>query len=208
MKRILRVIGLLVLPAVLSAGDLRHALGFFGGQISGSGFSYRQMRAGAGFQITFGLLSSKGDKDIEPPMAYTFEAPSQPPDLSMKNAFVRSGRDFRWNVGVNVYKTLHRSARTCFYCLTGAAVYGSRRPETVQDYGTAWISGNTYSYGPLGSPRKRVESERTANAGLGLGIEWAATENLRFSLEWPLTVSSDGDVTMIIPQGGLQYYFR
>ena len=69
-------------------------------------------------------------------------------------------------------------------------------------------SGSKYTYEPIGSIDEVKDSELTVFGGLGLGLSYNLTKNITLSLELPLTVSSDGDIWMVVPQGAIHYYYR
>jgi len=62
-KKLLILMIILTFTLILTAEEnLKHGLGFTGGMISGSGFSYRQMNETYGFQFAFGAITF-GDTD-------------------------------------------------------------------------------------------------------------------------------------------------
>ncbi|HPG38403.1 MAG TPA: outer membrane beta-barrel protein [bacterium] len=206
------IIFLLIVIAAVQAysqeKELSQALGFFGGMISGSGFSYRQMQDNWGWQINFGVLSFKNDDEFSEGYSYTVYDGSWMPDPNMISTEYRSGRETWANVGITLFKPLHRSGKSLFYVMAGVSNYYSDQEEYEQDYKYSPVDEDTYHYGPHGEKRVTNDKENTFHVGAGLGFEYRLTDNIRLSLEWPLSYGSDGNINMYIPQGGVHYYFK
>lgn len=198
----------LIAVPIRGAETFRNGLGIFGGMISGSGFSYRRMDDRFGCQFTFGILSSRGNIDFSTSvMTQPYDARYWKPVPSVLNTETRTGRSITGNIGLNLYKPLHRTRKTCFYLLAGVSCYFSTEKRVEQDYGYSNVTDSTYSFGPVGERRSKWKTDTTVYGGAGIGFEWKFSENLRLSLEWPILLSSDGDLIMYIPQGGMHYFF-
>lgn len=210
MKKIIPV--LLILFATIQVypqeKELEQGLGFFGGMISGSGFSYRHIQDNWGWQINFGVLSFKNDDDFTEGYSYTVGDGSWIPDPNQVMTESRSGRETWANIGITFYKPLHRSGKSLFYIMAGASDYFSDLEKYEQDFKYTKIDENSFHYGPHGIKRTSKEKEHNFYIGVGLGFEYRLTNNIRLSLEWPLSYGSDGDINMYIPQGGIHYYFK
>jgi hypothetical protein len=199
----------LIAASIQGAETFRNGLGIFGGMISGSGFSYRRMDDRFGCQFTFGILSSKGGNiDFTPSVTLPYDARYGKPTPSVLYTETRTGRSISGNAGINFYKPLHRTTKFCFYLLAGASCYFSTEKRYEQDYGYSNVADSSYTSGPVGERRSKRKTDATVFGGGGIGFEWKFSENLRFSLEWPILLSSDGDLIMYIPQGGMHYFFR
>jgi hypothetical protein len=174
---------------------LSKAIGFAGGLISGSGFSYRKIDEKGGYQINGGLVGWNRNE--------TLPAES---DLWYSDYVVT---EYAWNmyingnVGVNLYKTLRKAEKSTLYLLCGSAIYIDAEEETSRKH----------QYGHYISPEKNTwDTNLQVNAGAGFGFEYHITENIHLALEWPLTLSIGGEtdfqIIMYIPQGGIHYYFE
>jgi len=190
MKKILILITILALAMILSAEDeLRHGLGFTGGMISGSGFSYRQMNETYGFQFAFGAITI-GDTDDtyfeDEYDSYWWQNSGSTHIMEDEGIF------FHTNFGASYYKHLHRSEKSTFYFLVGTAAY--------INFGE--VSEQIYQYN---------EVNIRANVGFGIGIDYKLTQNIHLNLDWPLVFSKSDEnfnIIMYIPQAGIHYYFK
>lgn len=186
--------------------ELQYGLGFSGGLISGSGFSFRKLNADFGYQINLGALMDNSTRCDE---CFAEELPGdwyyEDDDIYTEHSY---GSSFHANLGVNLYKQLHQSRKSRFYLLAGTAAYLFSEEVSEQDYSyddtdSVWVK--------TGQVRHEQNNDFTLNLGAGFGIEYKLSENIRLNLEWPLTFSfSDGDMNiyMYIPQGGIHYFFK
>ena len=55
---------------------------------------------------------------------------------------------------------------------------------------------------------EKTDTELRIFGGIGLGLSYNITKHISLSLELPLTVSDDGDIWMIVPQGAIHYYYK
>ena len=200
---------LLLLAFTMLAGqekELECGLGFSGGLISGSGFSFRKIDAGFGYQINLGALMDNTSRcDHCFPDEYPRDWINEEDDVYTDRSY---GSSFHANLGVNFYKPLHQGKRSRFYLLAGAAGYYFREEVTKQDYiyvpaDSVWVKS--------GAVRDDDNSNFTLNAGAGFGIEYKLSENIRLNLEWPLVFSFPEDkmnIIMYIPQAGIHYFFK
>jgi len=183
-----------------------HGLGFAAGQPSGLGLSYRKMSDNYGFQITIGALSVNqdnwggnyyrlGDVAID-------WIPSTKP-FTEKNYL----RETNANLGILIFKVLHSAKRSRFYAFAGGSVFYNVDSFEEYTYEYQLQSDDTYVVHEISGPKKSSESHSTIYGGVGIGIEFRITQNIRVAVEWPLTLSSNGDFVMYIPQTGLHYFF-
>lgn len=206
MKKLLLIISIFTLVFTLSAQEnFKHGLGFTGGMISGSGFSYRQMNETYGFQIALGVITLGDDDDID------FEESGGHygwSDTTSTHIMEDEGISYLTNIGVSYYKHLHRGEKSTFYCLAGTAAYmdfGEIR-EQIFVYNTddgIWETS--------GEPTEETEFNLRFNVGIGIGIDYKLTENISLNLDWPLVFSKSDeelDIIMYIPQAGIHYYFK
>jgi len=189
--------------------DLTQGLGFAAGMPSGTGFSYRQMCENHGFQITTGALAFNYDDEYD---YYIDESPRPIPDdyIPEMNSTQRSeSNDHFWgNIGLTYFKPLHRAEKSLFYGFAGVSAYYTTEKYVETNYQYFQETDSTYIYKPIGAEKELHETDLDMFVGIGLGISYNITENIRFSLELPFTVSDQGHVWMIVPQGGLHYYFK
>ncbi len=175
--------------------QLSKAIGFGGGMISGSGFSYRKIDDKGGFQINGGLIGWNRNETL--------------PDESDLRFSDYVYTEYAWNmyingnVGVNLYKTLRKAEKSTLYLLYGAAVYLEAEQEISRRY-----QGGHY----ISEEQTNWSNDLIFNTGAGFGFEYHVTENIHLALEWPLILSlggnSDFEIIMYIPQGGIHYYFE
>ncbi len=207
MKKILILIMIFTLAMALSAEDeLRHGLGFTGGMISGSGFSYRQMNETYGFQFAFGALMDNSS-ECEDCFAESYDADwiYEEDGIYTESSY---GNIMHMNLGLSIYKPLHHGKKSSLYLLVGTAGYLFSEDITEQDYifndtDDLWVQ----------SGQERVESntELAINVGAGFGIEYNLSSNIKLNFEWPLVFSfqeEDLNIFMYIPQAGIHYYFK
>ena len=180
--------------------DLTQGLGFAAGMPSGTGFSYRQMNENHGFQITLGALAyGSDDEDYLEEDQYYYEIYTRQ----------TGGSNNIWgNIGLTYYKPLHRAEKSLFYGFAGISVYYTSEEYMAQDYIYIQEIDSTFTRELVGSEKEVHETNLNEFVGVGLGLSYNITKNIRLSLELPFTVSNDGDIWMIVPQGGLHYYFK
>jgi len=191
--------------------DLTQGLGFAGGMPSGLGFSYRQMNENHGFQITVGALAYDYNTD-EDDYFYGEETPRPiPVDWVPEASYTQrsNGNDHFWgNIGLTYYKPLNRADKSLFYGFAATSAYYTSERYSERRYIYFQKSETTYSYRPDGSDKELRETELDLFVGVGLGLTYNITNNIRLSLELPLTISNEGQIWMIIPQGALHYFFK
>ena len=190
--------------------DLTQGLGFAAGMPSGVGFSYRYLGENHGFQITTGAVAY--DFNDEYDYYFSDEMPGKlydgwtPDELYTERSY---GNDRFWgNIGLTYYKPLHRAEKSLFYGFTGASVYYTSEKYIQRTYKYFEETDSTYTYRPQGEDKELRETDSDLFFGIGLGLTYNITNNIRFSLEMPLTVSDQGQIWMIVPQGALHYYFK
>ena len=204
MKKLILIIMLISLSGLLLAGETgRHGLGFAGGMISGSGFSYRYFGSKNGVQINFAVVS-RNDNDYSFPDSYHNNMGTGD-DVFTDRYY---GRDTFINIGFNYLRPLHSTSKSQFYVLGGAAVYYNLEEYFEQEY---VYNENSDIYEKLGDVKESDEEEIFVNFGAGIGISYNLTKNIVIFVDWPLVASFEGDnmgITMAIPQGGIHYFFK
>jgi len=186
--------------------ELQHGLGFSAGQISGIGFSYRQMRTSFGFQVTAGFISFKHDTEMSPGHTIPYDRDIWvPSEKIIEEQSIE--RETHGSAGVNLFLILHKTDKSKFYFLTGVSTFFTHERIKVHEYQYK-LYDEAYSYEPTGKSYNESEYDQTLYGGIGLGLELKITENIRFAFEWPLSISDEGDVYMYIPQAGLHYFFK
>jgi len=209
MKKVIIPIFLTISFAFSQYSDLTHGLGFAAGMPSGTGFSYRQMNENYGFQITMGALAFNYDDEYD----YYFDESPRPildnyiPEMNLTQRS-ESNDHFWGNIGLTYFKPLHRAEKSLFYGFAGVSAYYTTEKYVERDYQYFQETDSTYIYIPIGAEKELRETDLDMFIGIGLGISYNITENIRFSLELPFTVSNQGHIWMIVPQGGLHYYFK
>ena len=207
MKKILILLITLLIITVLVAEekDYKLGLGFGGGMISGSGFSFRKLSDKGGFQINFGAIM-QNNKDCEGCFDdvgwYSFEDTTK--------TFTETNYDGFGNVnlGVNLYKTLHNGKRSKLYLLGGVAGYLNFEKSYTQEFE---YNENSQTWEKIGDIKKNNENDYRLNLGFGFGFDYKISTNISVNLEWPLVFSLTGkevDIFMYIPQAGIHYYFK
>jgi hypothetical protein len=208
MKHTIRLLLLILFAAVpLFAQEMAHGLGFAAGELSGIGFSYRYLPEDNGFQVSFGVLSLS-NKDSAPQEYTGTISPGNWLPSTDPYPYSYSSRETHANIGVTVMKVLHRAKRSRFYAMAGFSYFYRIQNFKERYYGYRMIDETTFHYGPVGDEQVRKERENTTYGGIGIGMEFKITDNIRFALEWPLTYSSKGDLVMYYPQAGLHYFFK
>ncbi len=214
MKKIM-IICLIILTNVFSQDkELTRAMGLGAGMISGTGFSYRNLNERNGFQITFGIMKYGDEEDEEE--RYFSEGYSSVYDPSIwvpdtSRTYTQYDYDYGglWgNVGLTYYKILHTGKKSYLYSLTGASMYYSSQNDYSREYRYTLLSDSTFSYDPVNERKELDEFNAIYFIGIGIGLEYELTENIKLSVELPLTFSSRGLITMFIPQAYLHYYFK
>ena len=215
MKNIIIVIFVVFSASVYPQNkELSKGLGFSAGMISGTGFSYRQINEKHGFQITFGIMSFSDDEDInEYYFSDGYNSTYNPnywtPDTSGIKTEYEYGNAGNWgNLGFTYFMPLHRSTKSLFYMMTGISTYFSSDIKYSKDYRYIILSDSTYSYEPITEIKKTDNFDYELFLGIGIGIEDKHTDNIRLSIDLPLTFSNKGKITMLIPQAGIYYYFK
>ena len=211
MKKVLLLLIIISSFAFSQYSDLTQGLGFAAGMPSGTGFSYRQMGENHGFQLTVGALAYNYNTD-ENDYFYGDETPRPiPVDWIPEPSYTQrsDGNDHFWgNIGLIYYKPLHRADKSLFYGFGAASAYYTSEKYSERKYIYFQESETTYSYRSDGSDKKLRETELDLFVGIGLGLTYNITNNIRLSLELPLTISNEGQIWMIIPQGALHYFFK
>ncbi|MCJ7801614.1 MAG: hypothetical protein MUP82_04575 [Candidatus Marinimicrobia bacterium] len=207
----------ILLPLLLISGfafsqfsDLTQGLGFAAGMPSGTGFSYRQMNENYGFQVTMGALAYGYDDEYTLPeerIEYGYDGWN--PNTNEIYTESSWNNDHFWgNIGLTYFKPLHRAEKSLFYGFAGVSAYYTTEKYVERDYKYFQETDSAYIYKPIGAEKELRETDLDMFIGVGLGISYNITENIRFSLELPFTVSDQGHIWMIVPQGGLHYYFK
>ena len=207
MKKVSLIIIILLALSMLTAEEkeLEYGLGFSGGLISGSGFSFRKLNDDFGYQINLGaLMDNSSECDDCFPENYHGEW------IEDDDSFTdySYGNTTHANLGINIYKPLHNGKRSKLYLLAGTAGYFFREKISEQDYtyndiDSLWVQ--------TGQRRDATETEFTLNLGAGFGFDYKLSENIKLNLEWPLVFSFPEDdmrIYMYIPQVGIHYYFK
>ena len=190
--------------------DLTQGLGFAAGMPSGTGFSYRNISENHGFQITVGALAFNYDDEYD--YYYIDESPRPIPDDYIPEMNITQQSDsndhFWGNIGLTYYKPLHRAEKSLFYGFAGVSAYYTTEMYMERDYKYFQETDSTYTYRPIGQEIELRETDLDVFVGIGVGLTYNITNNIRFSLELPFTISDQGHIWMIVPQGGLHYYFK
>jgi len=202
-KVILAILALIIATILMAEEQNKHGLGFAGGMISGSGFSYRYLGENHGYQINLAGISSGYDDD-KFPESMTYEGIDQNDIYTEQH----DGRETFLNIGINYLKPLHATIKSTFYALGGAAIYYNSNETYEQDY-TFDPSQDTFL--PTSDIREISDKETRVNFGVGIGIVYNLTNNISLFVDWPLVASYNGenmDLFMAIPQGGIHYFFK
>ena len=204
MKRLSFLALILIISGSLAADEsYQHGLGFAGGMISGSGFSYRYLADNFGIQVNLAGIS-EGSNDYDFPE--TIPAEWEVDEASTYSDFI-DGRNTYLNIGFTFLKPLHSREKSTFYALAGAAIYYSSDEYSRQKYSFDLAEEQ---FLPEGEPEKFKDKSTTYNFGAGIGISYNLTENISIFIDWPLVLSYQDnlDIVMAIPQGGIHYFFR
>lgn len=187
--------------------DLTQGLGFAAGMPSGTGFSYRQMNENHGFQITAGALAfGYDDEDYLEEDPYYYEMEQKSDEIYTRQT--GESNNFWGNIGLTYYKPLHRAEKSLFYGFAGISVYYISEEYMAQDYIYIQETDSTYIYKPISEEIELRETDLDMFVGIGVGLTYNITNNIRFPLELPFTISNEGHIWMIVPQGGLHYFFK
>ncbi len=187
--------------------DLTQGLGFAAGMPSGTGFSYRQMNENHGFQITLGALAyGSDDEDYLEEDPYYYEMEQKSDEIYTRQT--GESNNIWGNIGLTYYKPLHRAEKSLFYGFVGISVYYTSEEYMAQDYIYIQEIDSTFTRELVGSEKEVHETNLDMFIGIGVGLTYNITNNIRVSLELPFTVSDQGHIWMIVPQGGLHYYFK
>ena len=209
MKKSLLSLLLISSFAFAQYSDLTQGLGFAAGMPSGTGFSYRQMNENYGFQITAGALAFGDDDDGLPEERVVQVYDGWTPNTDEIITETSWDNDYFWgNIGLTYFKPLHRAERSLFYGFAGVSAYYTTEKYVERDYKYFQETDATYTYKPIGDEKELRETDLDMFVGIGVGITYNITDNIRFSLELPFTVSDQGHIWMIVPQGGLHYFFK
>ena len=210
MKKILILSILLISFAFPQGTELSKGLGFAAGMPSGIGFSYRQMNEKNGFQITGGAIvtgyNNEYDFDVERTETFLNEWKPNTNEINTERSW--DNKNSWANIGFNYFKPLHRAERSQFYAFVGGSTYFNSEEYQERKYQWVLKSDSTYTYTQIGDAVDKRETELDIFVGIGLGLDYQITENIRLALELPLTISDEGHIWMIIPQGGIHYYFK
>ena len=206
MKKVLLPMFLTISVAFSQYSDLTHGLGFAAGMPSGIGFSYRQMNENYGFQVTMGALAYSYDEDYLEDDPYYYEMEQKSDEIY--TVPTGGNNNFWGNIGLTYYKPLHRAEKSLFYGFAGISVYYTSEEYMAQDYIYIQEIDSTFTHELVGSEKKVHVTNLNEYIGFGLGLSYNITKNIRLSLELPFTVSNNGDIWMIVPQGGLHYFFK
>jgi len=191
--------------------DLSQGLGFAAGMPSGTGFSYRQMGKEHGFQITAGALAFGQNDDYylqEERIENVYDGWKPNTSEIFTERSWESNDHFWGNIGLTYLKPLHRAEKSLFYGFAAASAYYTTEKYLERDYKYFQETDSTYTYKPVSPEKELHETDLDMFVGIGLGLTYNITDNIRFSLELPFTVSDQGHIWMIVPQGGLHYFFK
>lgn len=210
MKKIL-LTSILLTGIVFPQGtELSKGLGFAAGMPSGVGFSYRQINEKNGFQINGGAVVTgyNSDYGFEEERTDTFPNEWKPSTEEVHTVRSWDNKNAWANIGFTYIKPLHRAERSQFYAFASGSTYYNSEKYQEQKYQWVLKSDSTYTYTQIGDAVDKRDTEFDIFVGIGLGLDFQITENIRLALELPLTVSDEGHIWMIIPQGGIHYYFK
>ena len=207
MKTRLLVLSVLILLAALPlSAQYRESrsLGIQFGSSSGSGYVMRWIGDTHGLQATLGA-STYGSNDVKFPTTLwqdELEASGNTAD------YVRRGRRTSLTAGLNYIYILDQSPKTRFFIAMGGAYKIGREKQFTRRYNLSSGSYNQYVL-----DESVPELEETVNTdkwtvGAGPGFEFTLDRHFKFTIDLPITLSSDDEIIMYIPQVGLHYYFR
>ena len=208
MKKTLFILLLLSIGFSQSPG-LSKGFGFAAGMQSGVGFSYRDIGEKHGFQITIGAIGRNYDDDYYFPEASTTNYDVWVPDVDEVITEYSYNDGFFWgNLGILYIRPLHRAEKSLFYGFGGVSVQYNVEKYSVREYKYFYESGDSYTYKPIGKREEIKDTDSRVFGGVGLGLSYNLTKNITLSFELPLTISDDGDIWMIVPQGAIHYFYR
>ncbi len=192
---------------------LSKGLGVAAGLLSGTGLSYRNVGENMGTQITFGIMSFPHyDDELYYRDVESGEYNSDwwiPDTTQIYHHYNYDGGEMYGNLGLMILKPLHRAEKSMFYMMGGASVYFDSWKSSYIEYKYTITSDSTYTYAPVtGEEKNESTFDYKLRFGVGIGLEYMLTENIRFSLDLPLTVSDEAEITMIVPEAALYYYFK
>ena len=194
------IIGLLLIVSislcVAEPQKQSKAIGLRLGTSSGTGYSYRSLNNGSGFQFALGAMSSMNNKVK---FSNTVKVDSN------ENEIVRKKTDGRISVslGLNWIQALTKAHHTRLYIMAGGSYLYARKTEYEQTY----VHESSDTYVISGDKRKKIKNSDVWTIGVGPGLEFFTDKNLRVCIEVPTTINSKGEVIPYIPQVGLYYYF-
>ncbi|NQV36957.1 MAG: hypothetical protein HQ509_03005 [Candidatus Marinimicrobia bacterium] len=196
------------------SSELSTGLGVAAGMITGSGLSYRNIGESKGIQFTFGIMSFPHD-DYDDETYWredhmgSYGVIDWVPDTSRTDKMYEYSNGGTWgNAGLVFIKPLHRAEKSMFYLLGGVSMYYSSSSDYYMEYKYIHDTDSTYTYKAVSDRKKETTTDYTFRVGAGIGLEYELTENIRFSLDLPLTISDNKQITMIVPEAGLYYYFK
>lgn len=215
MKHLIIITLILIISLSLFAQDkeLSNGLGFAAGFISGSGFSYKHDFGQSAYQITFGVLATNTNDNcsnyhMEDSMIYNNDYDKPDTTSVYSNSCDKSNM---WaNIGFQYLYKLNRAKKSSFYLLTGVSGYFNSSEYEKQKYKYVIDDSTHYHEEYVGDKYSTTENRLTLNAGIGLGMEYKITKNIRTSFELPLILSlndSKLNLRMFIPQVSLIYFF-
>jgi len=210
MKKLLAIL-LFTGFAFSQSSELSQGFGFAAGMQSGVGFSYRNIGENNGFQLTVGAIGrGSGDDDY-----YFSEERTEKYDYgwtpNVNETYIEQdwNDSYFWgNLGVLYIKPLHRADKSLFYGFGGISTQYTSEKYHERPYMYFLESDNEYTYKPTGSKKELRETELRIFGGIGLGLSYNITKHITLSLELPLTISDDGDIWMIVPQGAIHYFYK
>jgi hypothetical protein len=178
---------------------------------SGIGFSYKKIDDKHGFQITIGAIgTSSSDDDY-----YFSEDHTQrfdygwTPNVNETIIEISGDNGYFWgNMGVLYIKPLHRVEKSLFYGFTGLSANYTVDKYYERPYKYFHDSAYDYTYRAVGPEKEVKDSETRIFLGVGLGLSYNVTKHITISLELPFTISDEGNIWMIIPQGSIHYFYK
>lgn len=207
MKKIILPLFIIISFAFSQYSDLTQGLGFAAGMPSGTGFSYRQMNENHGFQITAGALAySYDDENYLEEDPYYYEMEQKSDEIYTRQT--GESNNFWGNIGLTYFKPLHRAEKSLFYGFAAVSAYYTTEKYAERDYKYFQEADSTYIYKPISEEIELRETDLDMFVGIGVGLTYNITNNIRFPLELPFTISNEGHIWMIVPQGGLHYFFK
>ena len=208
MKKILFTVLLIGIVFSQTPG-LSQGFGFAAGMQSGIGFSYRNIGEKHGVQFTIGAIGRSGDNNSFPESYTETYDGGWVPETGWTYTEISDNSSYFWtSVGALYIKPLHRAEKSMFFGFAGISTIYDYEKYYERTYHYVQESETQYTYEPTGSKREIKESDLRIFGGIGLGISYNLTKNITISLELPLTVSDEGDIWMIVPQGSIHYFYK